>query len=305
MDVTNSAALANEIPPREFSSSASQNTRLAGIGAIVYGTAWPDWMSALSPQSRVWDGVSGVRSVIMVPASPAPVIPAPPAEISQVVVLPLLEADIRNRPRAFPSLAPDERALDTFGDKAKFQAYVQENGLADLCPEHYPSPAEARFPCFLKRTALWAGQGIAAVEAAEELQSLLEQPPWQGQPYILQAMAEGEGEFVTHCVCKNGKILWHTSYYCMLPPGELIRHGTAAQSIYRATICETGLGHMQRFLEPLNYTGPCNIDYKLSADGRLQILEINPRLGGSLMLPPHMADLQAALSCIIENALQA
>ena len=35
-------------------------------------------------------------------------------------------------------------------------------------------------------------------------------------------------------------------------------------------------------LAPLNYREPCVIDYKIADDGRVQILEINPRLGGTL-----------------------
>jgi carbamoylphosphate synthase large subunit len=38
------------------------------------------------------------------------------------------------------------------------------------------------------------------------------------------------------------------------------------------------------------------------ADGRMQIFEINPRLGGTLMLPAQAVDLRAALTCIIEHA---
>ena len=55
-------------------------------------------------------------------------------------------------------------------------------------------------------------------------------------------------------------------------------------------------------LSPLAYSGPCNVDYKLSADGRMQIFEINPRLGGTLMLPAQAEQLRAATACIIEHA---
>jgi hypothetical protein len=38
------------------------------------------------------------------------------------------------------------------------------------------------------------------------------------------------------------------------------------------------------------------------ANGRRQIFEINPRLGGTLMLPAQAMELRAALTCIIERA---
>jgi hypothetical protein len=50
-------------------------------------------------------------------------------------------------------------------------------------------------------------------------------------------------------------------------------------------------------LSPLAYGGPCNVDYKLSADRR-----INPRLGGTLMLPAQAEQLRAAMACTIEHA---
>lgn len=260
-------------------------------------------MSALSPESPIWRKINGVKSVLVVPDSPAPEIPAPTPEIPHVVVIPLMESHTRNRPKTLPSLAPDERSLDAFGDKRQFQAYVADNALTDLCPEHFTTPA-VRFPCVLKRTDLNAGNGIAVAASAEHLQSLLEQPPWRGHPAILQAMVEGDGEIVTHCVCKRGRILWHTSFAYTLPPGELIRTSDNVQSIRPVRTASKTLRQLQRFLTPLRYNGPCNFDYKLTPKGTVMMMEINPRLGGSLMRPENVAYLQAALSCIVRNALR-
>ena len=62
------------------------------------------------------------------------------------------------------------------------------------------------------------------------------------------------------------------------------------------------LSDFQRILAPLKFSGPCNIDYKLSAAGDVRILEINPRFGGSLFLPDVVARLKGSLSCIVDNA---
>jgi carbamoylphosphate synthase large subunit len=62
------------------------------------------------------------------------------------------------------------------------------------------------------------------------------------------------------------------------------------------------LRQIEAVLQPLAFSGPCNVDYKRTDDGRLQIFEINPRLGGTLMLPSQSTQLRAALACIIENA---
>ncbi len=261
-------------------------------------------MSALSPESRIWRNISGVKSVLTVGDSPAPEIPAPSPRIPHVVVIPLLESHTRNRPKTLPSLVPDERSLSTFEDKMQFQTYIQDNGLANLCPEHFPCPAAARFPCVLKRIDLHGGQGIAVAASAEHLRSLLEQPPWQGHPTILQAMMEGDEEIVTHCVSKKGRILWHASLAYTLSPGEFIRSAlNNVQSIQSVPTTSRTLRQLQEFLGPLGYTGPCNFNYKLMPNGTVMIMEINPRFGGSLMRPENAHHLQAALSCIIENAL--
>jgi hypothetical protein len=275
----------------------------SGICVVIYGLHSPDWMTALSPKSRVWKKISGVKRVLVVADSPAAEIPAPTPKAPRVVVVPLMEPHARNRPKTYPSLVPDERSLNALGDKAQFQAYVRDNALEDLCPEHFSSPAAARFPCVLKRTDLNAGKGVAVAASAEHLQRLLEQPPWRGHPFVLQAMLEGGGDIVTHCVCKEGQILWHTSFAYTLFPGETIRAGSNIQSIRPIPTTSSTLRQLQRFLLPLNYSGPCNFDLKLTPDGTVAVMEVNPRLGGSLMRPENAPYLQAALSCIVRNAL--
>ena len=59
---------------------------------------------------------------------------------------------------------------------------------------------------------------------------------------------------------------------------------------------------IEAVLAPLAYNGPCNLDYKLDPDGKIRVFEINPRLGGSLMMPQHGEELRQALACIVANA---
>lgn len=146
--------------------------------------------------------------------------------------------------------------------------------------------------------------GVALAASAQHLQNLLQQPPWQDHPFVLQALVKSHREFVTHCICKNGRIIWHATYAYTLRPGEIIRRGCDAQSIRPAATSSKTLARLQRLLEPLNYTGPCNFDYKLTPEGNAMIMEANPRLGGSLMRPKNVRVLRAALSTIIENALR-
>ena len=55
-------------------------------------------------------------------------------------------------------------------------------------------------------------------------------------------------------------------------------------------------------LAPLGYRGPCVIDYKIAGEGRVQIFEINPRLGGTLLLKSNAGLLREALGHILAAA---
>jgi carbamoylphosphate synthase large subunit len=53
----------------------------------------------------------------------------------------------------------------------------------------------------------------------------------------------------------------------------------------------------------LEFSGPCNIDYKTDDEGNIIVFEVNPRMGGSIMRPEKIADLCETLSTIIDAAI--
>lgn len=58
-------------------------------------------------------------------------------------------------------------------------------------------------------------------------------------------------------------------------------------------------GQLERVPAPLAYRGPSVVNYKFAVDGTVQVFEINPRLGGSLLQPPQAARLREALGHIL------
>jgi len=56
---------------------------------------------------------------------------------------------------------------------------------------------------------------------------------------------------------------------------------------------------VEEVLIPLDYDGFCVIDYKVPEDGEAKILEINPRLGGTLLRPEHLPQLREAIRCML------
>jgi len=176
------------------------------------------------------------------------------------------------------------------------------NGFGDFCPRTYGGPQEAVFPCVLKRTDLSANLGVVIAQSATHLDELLQTRTFQGHPYLLQALVQGNVEYATYCVCTNGRVLWSCSF--ATDTGSPVAIKREDNSIQRQAIDtpDPVLRQIEAILLPLAFSGPCNVDYKLSADGRMQIFEINPRLGGTLMLPAQAMELRAALTCMIEHA---
>jgi carbamoylphosphate synthase large subunit len=271
---------------------------------VIYGTHSPDWMSALQSKADVWRAMPEVKAVRVVPHGGV----IPPGwqsnKKSKTVLIPLMEQHSLSCPRGFYTLVPSEAQLMRLGIKNYFMKYMEEIGQIKLCPTHYSSLADIRYPCVIKRVNLCSGIGVALVRSKPELVSCAQTEVWRNQPLVLQeALLTGE-EWVTHLVVKNGQILWHGSFAYTLHDNQFIRTPHNVKTLRRVLAPPSVLAAFEACLKPINYSGPCNVDYKLlgEGEGMLKIFEINPRLGGSLMRPDAVDWLQEALSCIINHA---
>ncbi len=269
---------------------------------IIYGEHSPDWTSALAPNAPVWRKVVGVEEALSIRDIADVEIAEPSRTGLRTVVIPLMEDHARHCPRRYLSLIPDERSIDVLANKATFAAYAEAEGLSHLCPKTYASGADAVFPCVLKRLDLNAGLGVAVTNSLEELNSVLQRDPWLGRPFLLQSLTAGRAEYVTHCVCKNGLMVWRCSFAYEMNATAPVRRPDNVRRISPMTASRSNMSQIERFLRPLAYTGPCNVDYKISDGGDIVVMEINPRLGGSLMMPQNTDYLCGALSSIIKNA---
>jgi carbamoylphosphate synthase large subunit len=152
----------------------------------------------------------------------------------------------------------------------------------------------------LKRVDLAGGIGIEVVRSRVHLESLLQTAVFRGREVLLQAFVPGQTEYVTHCVCKDGSILWSCSFVWTLGP-EAFGIPVFGDTTSLTASCRT-LSDIARILAPLRYSGPCCVNYKLLPNGEIAIFEINPRLGGSLMNPRNIEFLRQAMAHIIYNA---
>lgn len=270
------------------------------ILVVIWGVHSADWMTALAQEAPVWKALPEVVAVLH-RGPPAERVPRRHTRGRRTVVIPLMEAHIAQRPKHYAALVPTREALAILADKTRFANYVRARSLAHLCPTTYASIETATFPCVIKRLDLNTGEGVEVAATPVRAQELLANAPFAGHPFVLQERVSFETEYVVHCVCRRGRILWHAAYAYDFPEQQ-IRKAGAHCTIRRTTVPESLLGELESILLPLEYSGPCNVDFILDADGRLKIFEINPRLGGSLMRPENLPDLTACLAAIIATA---
>lgn len=270
---------------------------------IIYGNHSADWMEALSPPASVWKKIfrNQTPSVELITEGAVSSILAAKRDI---VVIPLMEDHIvtclGKCPEQYSRLLPHKEAVDVFRDKAAFAAYVAANNLSQLCPRTFTSPENAEFPCVLKRTDLNSGRGVAITMSLSQLKELLLEETWREQPFVLQELIATQTDYVAHCVCEDGRVLWHCAYAYDLGGINVIRGAGHPSKI--TSLRKSQLKAIEQLLLPIKYSGPCNVDFKILPNGQIKILEINPRLGGSLMRRENLKDLHSTLACIIKTA---
>jgi predicted ATP-grasp superfamily ATP-dependent carboligase len=265
---------------------------------VVYGAFFSDWNAALIDRA-MWQAIPGVVEVMRL------------IHTSQVaglghfqgdtLIVPLGEEHIRQCPAGYLSLVPDLHTLDVLADKARFAEFMEETGLAALCPQTYRHREDVEFPCLLKRVDQNGAYGIELVSSADQLDVLLNSKLFAGQKHVLQAFVPGQTEYATHCVCRDGEILWSCSFSRAMGPVPRIG-GLDHDSVVPVTLPPQVRAQIADVLARLHFSGPCCVDHKIRESGDVAIFEINPRFGGSLMTSANRAFLGQALACIVANA---
>lgn len=268
---------------------------------MIWGVHSADWMAALAASAPVWKDIPTVLAVLNF-SSHRKTVPLTVRWGRRVVVIPLMEPHIAGRPRKYVALAPSQEALEVLGDKGRFADYVEKQALGHLCPVTYKSIESAIFPCVIKRTNLNGGQGVELAVSSQEARRIVKGGLFAGHSWIAQAVVSFTVEYVVHCVCVQGRILWHAAYAYRFQKQHIRTAGSPQCTLSRATIPAKVFKDLETLLLPLAYSGPCNVDCTWDDEGRLMVFEINPRMGGSLMSPANRADLAACLSMIIAEA---
>jgi hypothetical protein len=268
-----------------------------GLRVILYGLPYADWNATLSDRT-LWQDLKVVSELRRVPG----VRWLLPWSTERTVLIPMKTSHTVDAPRGYNGLVPDRDSALILADKNAFQAYMVENGLMSYAPETYSGPDDAVFPCVAKRLDLSASVGVELATSRAHLEEILRSGLFSGRPSLLQALIPGTVEYATFCVCDGGRILWDCTFASTMSGPAVIKNEDNGKDRRIVATPPDVLKQFETVLAPMRYRGPCVIDYKIADDGRVKIFEINPRLGGTLLLRANAGLLREALGQIIAAA---
>jgi hypothetical protein len=271
------------------------------VRVLFYGVPYADWNAPISDLA-LWQQIGSVGEVVRLPA--LWVVSAMLARIfkGRTVVIPAKISHVTRLPGGIISLSPNAASVHALDNKIRFAAYMLANGLQEHLPAVYASLSAAVYPCVLKRADMSSSWGVVIVQTAAQADALLQSAMFSGKQTLLQELVPGTIEHATYCVVRSGRILWHCTFVTEVNEANIIKSEDNVVRRWMTATPQSVVTQIEKVLAPLSYNGPCNLDYKMAADGTVRIFEINPRLGGSLMLPQYKEQLRQALTCIVGNA---
>jgi hypothetical protein len=172
------------------------------------------------------------------------------------------------------AVLPSAELVALIDDKLAFNEWLAEHGFGRHVPELLCDPPDT-YPYIRKARHGTFGQGIRIVRGPEDA----DRPD---SDTFAQRIVEGRYEYVLHLLRVDGRIHFQLCYrYDMVEPVSVRGQGQEAASTEPA---EPGpaLAPCLAILDALNFEGTCCFNYKL-VDGAMQLIELNPRFGGSLV----------------------
>lgn len=171
------------------------------------------------------------------------------------------------------------RSLDYFGECSHFELLNNKLKLYELSkildiqmPKHYKSIEEAELPFVVKPTDLSSAIGVKYYKKEEDRNKF----DFQG-PVIIQQYIDGIGVGYSF-YAKKGKIL---NGYGHKRLAEYPASG--GPSAYREGYRDERLKQIaEKIVSYLNYTGIAMFEFKLTDDNKIYLLEVNPRIWGSI-----------------------
>jgi carbamoylphosphate synthase large subunit len=268
---------------------------------VIYGKGlWSSWKDALGADSEFWKVFSSIDKVIEVNTLDFPL-----QEISKnynkTVLIPLSVEDNFNHPKGCLTLVSSHDTLNTFNNKDLFYEFLEQNDLQEYFPKLLDiTSSTPEFPFIMKRLDLYGGVGVALIWDQKRYEWALNNRRFKDQRYLVQEYVEGDVEYVTQVMCKDGEVLWNVTFEGSVPKDGKVNMGPFA-NMKIVTMEPEVLGVFRKIFKLSNYSGPANVNFKLR-DRKPVIFESNPRFGGSMFLPMFRPQLKQSITALLNNA---
>lgn len=155
-------------------------------------------------------------------------------------------------------------------DKDKLHVLAEQLGVK--VPKKYLSVNQAQLPFIIKPTNMSSAKGVRYIFDEEQRPKNI-----TTKNTIIQEFVKGKGVGYSF-YCKNGKII---NGYGHLRLAEY--PVTGGSSTYRETYDDERMFNVaNKIVAYLNYTGFAMFEFKLTAKNELYLLEVNPRIWGSV-----------------------
>ncbi len=169
----------------------------------------------------------------------------------------------------------------------RLQQYLPKTyGLTDVC-----------YPCVLKYSEGYASNGVFKIGNENELDEKTRNLTLN-KDYVIQEAILDKREYSTQFLVNDGKIVFQCGYYDEYTSRLFI--WPRDQSVATSRFLLESHGEEFRIFEEFfkDYTGLINCNYKIK-EGRLKVLEFNPRLSGDIY-NFRKADLEMLISSYLD-----
>jgi hypothetical protein len=179
---------------------------------------------------------------------------------------------------------PSREVTELCDDKPALEAFLVRSGYAHLVPVPILDQAgRPIIPFFLKPRAGNYGDGcrvVRSIAEADAAQRLLEDGT-----HFAQRLLRGRREYAVHMLMQNGQLRFHLGVRYDFGIVDAVKGKDAPLCtwLFRCPHIETWVEILRR----MGYEGICCVNYKYAEADRSatpMLLEINPRVGGSLAL---------------------
>lgn len=171
------------------------------------------------------------------------------------------------------AVLPAPELVEVCDDKLLFNGRLAELGFGDVLPALLPEPPD-RYPYVRKARRGDFGQGVRVVRAPGE-------DDFAPDSFAQEAVA-GRYEYVLHLLRVDGRVRYHLCYRYDMGQPLSVRGEAASPKLIEPADPAPAMPTCLAVLDALGFEGTCCFNYKLEG-GRLSVIELNPRFGGSLV----------------------